>query len=152
MAMRASEGPSAEVLGTQGMSETYVSMKIREALAASQGSRPQAQRLLMAWALADEQLLRGLATPHLKGIVAAAIDRSTRGGAASAATTTVPRQAAPQKLTQAQLDAIVSRMGGSRVATQPPILNGAPPPRTDGTQRQAVSVRTLAAAFARRKG
>lgn len=137
------------------MSETYVSLKIREALVAANGSRAQAQRTLMAWALADEQLLRGLATPHLKGIVGAAIERASRAaghGDAAGGATPAQRKAAPQKLSQAQLDAIVSRMGGSRVVNQPPILNGAPPPRADGTQRQAVSVRTLAAAFSRRKG
>ncbi|MEE3625221.1 hypothetical protein UCD39_14695 [Nitrospirillum sp. BR 11752] len=141
------------------MSETYVSMKIREAMAQAQGSRAQAQRILMAWALADEQLMRGLCKPFLKGITGAAIERAYRGtGAApslapasAAAGTTARRAPAPQRLTQAQLDAIVARMGGTRLANQPPILNGAPPPKTDGTVKQAASVKALAAAFHRKK-
>ncbi|WP_049974346.1 hypothetical protein [Azospirillum sp. B4] len=141
------------------MSETYVSMKIREAMAQAQGSRAQAQRILMAWALADEQLMRGLCKPFLKGITGAAIERAARGGGAAPAlgtpgtapAGTARRPPAPQRLTPAQLDAIVSRMGGTRLATQPPILNGAPPPKAEGTVKQAASVKALAAAFHRKK-
>ncbi|MEC4591249.1 MULTISPECIES: hypothetical protein [Nitrospirillum] len=142
------------------MSETYVTMKIREAMAQAQGSRAQAQRILMAWALADEQLMRGLCKPFLKGITGAAIERAYRGGPtvpAMAPAAAVPsggtsrRAPAPQRLTQAQLDAIVARMGGTRLANQPPILNGAPPPKSEGTVKQAASVKALAAAFHRKK-
>ncbi|MEA1676149.1 hypothetical protein [Nitrospirillum sp. BR 11163] len=145
------------------MSETYVTMKIREAMAQAQGSRAQAQRILMAWALADEQLMRGLCKPFLKGITGAAIERAYRGGPALSSMTpaaapsggagggTSRRAPAPQRLTQAQLDAIVARMGGTRLANQPPILNGAPPPKSEGTVKQAASVKALAAAFHRKK-
>ncbi|MBB6254348.1 hypothetical protein [Nitrospirillum iridis] len=144
------------------MSETYVSMKIREAMAQAQGSRAQAQRILMAWALADEQLMRGLCKPFLKGITGAAIERVARGGGAApsmpaaagagaGAGGTARRAPPPQRLTPAQLDAIVARMGGSRLANAPPILNGAPPPKAEGTVKQAASVKALAAAFHRKK-
>jgi hypothetical protein len=147
------------------MSETYVTMKIREAMAQAQGSRAQAQRILMAWALADEQLMRGLCKPFLKGITGAAIERVARGGTAAPSMAAVGatgtgsapsggtsrRAPAPQRLTQAQLDAIVARMGGTRLSNQPPILNGAPPPKSEGTVKQAASVKALAAAFHRKK-
>ncbi|MDE1148043.1 MAG: hypothetical protein PW843_15690 [Azospirillaceae bacterium] len=144
------------------MSETYVTMKIREAMAQAQGRRAQAQRILMAWALSDEQLMMGLCKPYLKGITGAALDRATRGPGTPApamgsgtmgtgATGAVRRPPAPQRLTPAQLDAIVARMGGTRQADQPPILNGAPPPKAEGTVKQAASVKALAAAFHRKK-
>ncbi len=69
------------------MGNSYVDGKVREAVLAAKGSRTTAQRLLMAWAVEDPELLLGIAQPFLKAISAAAIERAVRpagGGARSA--------------------------------------------------------------------
>ncbi len=72
------------------MSNSYVDGKVREAIMAAKGSRATAQKLLMAWAAEDPELLRGIAQPFLKAIAAAAIERAARpvpsGGSARART------------------------------------------------------------------
>lgn len=60
------------------MSESYAATKIREALAAAEGSRARAHRLLLGWAVSDDRLLKGLVAPFLKAIVTAAIDKAAR--------------------------------------------------------------------------
>ncbi|BAI72789.1 hypothetical protein AZL_021510 [Azospirillum sp. B510] len=60
------------------MSNSYVDGKVREAILAAKGSRMTAQKLLMAWAVEDPDLLRGIAQPFLKAIAAAAIERAGR--------------------------------------------------------------------------
>jgi hypothetical protein len=128
------------------MIDAYVSRKVREALSAAGGSRAGAQRLLMQWAMADTDLLRGLCRPFLKAMAGSAVERATRGQAPVAAAP-APRRAQP--LPPEALDALIDRMG-SRLGMQPPILNGAPV-RAEGTPKQARAVRTLAAAFVHKK-
>lgn len=60
------------------MSNSYVDGKVREAILASKGSRALAQKILMTWAASDPELLRGMAQPFLKAIVAASIERAAR--------------------------------------------------------------------------
>ncbi|MBP2299561.1 hypothetical protein [Azospirillum picis] len=60
------------------MSSSYVDGKVREAIMAAKGSRTNAQKILMAWAVDDPDLLRGIAQPFLKAIAAAAIERAGR--------------------------------------------------------------------------
>lgn len=128
------------------MSDTYVTLKIREALKAAQGSRSQAQRVLIAWALDDEQLLRGLCKPFLKAIAGSAVDRVARGtgmtSAAPAPGQGVVRAARPQsgpkKLSPQMLDAIIARMGTG---------GGAAPPPAEDHSEQAGNLKALAAAF-----
>lgn len=60
------------------MSNSYVDGKVREAILAAKGSRMNAQKILMAWAVEDPDLLRGIAQPFLKAIAAAAIERAGR--------------------------------------------------------------------------
>lgn len=131
------------------MSDTYVTLKIREALKAAQGSRSQAQRVLIAWALDDEQLLRGLCKPFLKAIAGSAVDRVARGGSITTATP-APGQGVvksgrpstgPKKLSPQMLDAIISRMGAGGAG-------GAAP---DDGHEQADNLKALAAAFMQRK-
>lgn len=64
--------------GVRDMSNSYVDGKVREAIMAAKGSRANAQKLLMAWAVEDPDLLRGIAQPFLKAIAAAAIERAAR--------------------------------------------------------------------------
>lgn len=132
------------------MSDTYVTLKIREALKAAQGSRAQAQRVLIAWALDDEQLLRGLCKPFLKAIAGSAVDRVARGGGFTSASPApgqgVVRAArpgsGPKKLSPQMLDAIIARMGTGG--------GGATPAGDDGHE-QADNLKALAAAFTQRK-
>ncbi|MBF5094603.1 hypothetical protein F1643_09070 [Azospirillum sp. INR13] len=67
------------------MSNSYVDGKVREAILAAKGSRMNAQKILMAWAVEDPDLLRGIAQPFLKAIAAAAIERAGRPPSRSAA-------------------------------------------------------------------
>ncbi|MBK1837725.1 hypothetical protein JHL17_09890 [Azospirillum sp. YIM B02556] len=60
------------------MSNSYVDGKVREAILAAKGSRMNAQKILMGWAVEDPDLLRGIAQPFLKAIAAAAIERAGR--------------------------------------------------------------------------
>ena len=66
------------------MSNSYVDGKVREAILAAKGSRMNAQKILMAWAVEDPDLLRGIAQPFLKAIAAAAIERAGRPPSRSA--------------------------------------------------------------------
>ena len=150
------------------MSDTYVTMKVKEALKNGQGSRSQAMRLLVAMALTDEQLLRGLCKPYLPAICGGAVDRLARGQA-------LPQASAPQqrpgmaskppmkrKLTPQMLDAIVNRMGQPNADPNP---RRAPAERSEHEQlfgaefgdgdggdaaQQADSLKTLARAFKQR--
>ncbi|WP_114391826.1 hypothetical protein [Oleisolibacter albus] len=126
------------------MSETYVTLKIREALTVAQGSRSQAQRVLMAWALDDEQLLRGLCRPFLKAITGSAIARMAGSGAGGraappAAASPSPRSAGPKKLPPQMLDAIIARMGNPGASPAAPADEG----------DQAEALKSLAKAFKR---
>ncbi|MFV3073587.1 hypothetical protein [Niveispirillum fermenti] len=132
------------------MSDTYVTLKIREALKVAQGSRAQAQRVLITWALDDEQLLRGLCKPFLKAIAGSAVDRVARGGGAAAPVSPAPGQGiarsarpagGPKKLSPQMMDAIIARMG----------TGGTPPKPDDGAPDQADNLKALAAAFTQRK-
>lgn len=139
------------------MSDTYVTLKIREALKAAGGSRGQAQRILVAMALEDEQLLRGLAKPFLKAIAGSAIERVARDirPAATTRTASAPpptasgglRAAGSRRLSGAALDALVARMGQDDGA--------APLAKADSaaeiTPDQASAMKTLAAAFRTRR-
>lgn len=141
------------------MSDTYVTMKTKEALIAAQGSRAQAMRLLVAWALADEQLLRGLCKPFLPAIAGSAVDRMAKGKAATAAAP--PRTAsggarAPvkRKLDPKMLDAIINRMGQGP-APAAPASNGAASQLPDfddpADTHQADALKALAASFKPRR-
>lgn len=68
------------------MSNSYVDGKVREAILAAKGSRMNAQKILMAWAVEDPDLLRGIAQPFLKAIAAAAIERAGRPASSRPAT------------------------------------------------------------------
>lgn len=135
------------------MSDTYVTMKAKEALASAQGSRSQALRLLVAWALADEQLLRGLCKPFLPAIAGSAIERIARGTGAPAPApvrTAGAKPAAKRKLSPQVLDAIINRMGQPGAA--PMRLGNAPDaPGADEPPQQADAMKTLAAAFKQRR-
>lgn len=135
------------------MSDTYVTMKVREALAGAQGSRSQALRLLVAWALADEQLLRGLCKPFLPAIAGSAIERIARGTGAPASSpvrSTGAKSPTKRKLSPQVLDAIISRMGQSGPGPMQ-LGQGPDAPGADDPPHQADALKTLAAAFKQRR-
>jgi hypothetical protein len=51
---------------------------VREAIAASKGSRSMAQQLLLHWAEEDPKLLMGMAQPFMKAIITAAMQGEMR--------------------------------------------------------------------------
>ena len=132
------------------MNDLYLAAKVREAITAGKGSRTQAQRLLMAWAAADPNLLLALTKPYLKAIVGGAVQRASRGmHLVDDPPEPVAKAAAKAPPPAAALDALVERMG-ARFAMQPPILNGAPV-RAKGTAKQASAVKALATAYLHKK-
>jgi hypothetical protein len=122
------------------MTEDYVRAKIKEALAATGDNRHDAQRLLITWAVRDPTLLLGMAKPHLKAIAAALIEHTVRtkdeGGEGDSG---------PDHFSKNEIDDMIAgpapkdRRGSRNV----------PPPKI--TERQASTMRKLAAAFTRKK-
>jgi hypothetical protein len=97
------------------MSESYAASKIREAMAAAEGSRARAHRLLLGWATTDDRLLKGLAAPFLKAIVTAAVDKAARGS----------RSAAPtRELSPEALDRVLDQMARGQGASARPAAPG----------------------------
>jgi hypothetical protein len=110
------------------MSESYAASKIREALAAAEGSRARAHRLLLGWAVSDDRLLKGLVAPFLKAIVTAAIDKAARHSRAGAP------ELSPEALDRV-LDQMAARQAGPsrapaarRAALPPAAVPPAAPP------------------------
>lgn len=122
--------------GVRAMSNSYVDGKVREAIMAAKGSRANAQKLLMAWAVEDPDLLRGIAQPFLKAIAAAAIERAARppSNAASRprAGGAVAGGARPSAsgLSRDALENLLDRLGrdeeGAPAATSRPSATGKP--------------------------
>src|SRR5580658_8474653 len=83
------------------MTDDIVRTKIREALAVA-GNRHDAQKLLITWAVRDQQLLLGLTKPHLKAIVAGFIDHALREQSAG------DKDQGPDGFSQTAIDDIVS--------------------------------------------
>lgn len=55
------------------MSQEYAMSRVRDALEASGGNTPKAQRLLLSWIENDKTLLAGLVAPHMMGIITHAL-------------------------------------------------------------------------------
>ncbi|OYD85487.1 MULTISPECIES: hypothetical protein [Azospirillum] len=96
------------------MANSYVDGKVRDALVAAKGSRATAQKLLMAWAVEDPQLLLGISQPFLKAIAAAAVERGVRPSAPSRSAPAAPgrsRGPADSALSKEALADVLSRLG-----------------------------------------
>lgn len=96
------------------MANSYVDGKVRDALVAAKGSRATAQKLLMAWAVEDPQLLLGISQPFLKAIAAAAVERGARPSAPSRSAPAGQgrsRAAADSALSKEALADVLSRLG-----------------------------------------
>ncbi|MBP2312440.1 hypothetical protein [Azospirillum soli] len=96
------------------MGNSYVDGKVRDALVAAKGSRATAQKLLMAWAVEDPQLMLGIAQPFLKAISAAAVERGVRqlsGGGGRAQPATGGRSGGTGALSKEALAGVLDRLG-----------------------------------------
>ena len=125
------------------MTDDHVSLKVKEALAASGGSRHDAQKLLITWAVRDHALLLGMVKPHLKAIAASLIEHATRNKA-SASTS----DAGPDHFSKSTIEDVLSTSTVGRPNDKRKNRN-IPPPKS--TERQASTMRRLAAAFTRKK-
>ena len=116
------------------MSDDYINAKIAEALKATSGDKHDAQKLMITWAVRDQQLLLGLAKPHLKALVSARIDQASRSQ--------TKETAAEAKK---EMDALIS--GHTKGEKRGHIT--VPPPKT--SSHQASMMHKLAEAFKKRK-
>lgn len=140
------------------MTDSSVDGKVREALTAANGSRAVAQKILIAMAVKDPQLLLAMAQPFLQAIAAAAIERvlrrarsAPRAGRGGAGTGTLSREALAQVLDRMGRDDDEPSAGKpgtpARPATAPtPAAKAAPP----GASHEK-SMLAIAKAFAAKK-
>ncbi len=124
------------------MTDENVRAKIKEALAATDNNRHDAQKLLITWAVRDPQLLLGITKPHLKAIAAALIEHTMR------AKTEASTDAGPDHFPKTAIDDMIAEASGRRPPDKRRNRN-VPPPKS--TERQANTMRKLAAAFTRKK-
>jgi hypothetical protein len=124
------------------MTDDYVRTKIDEALAATGGNKHDAQKLLITWAVRDASLLLGMSKPHLKAIATGLIDHATRakGG-------TREKDSGPDQFSRTAIDDMVAEASGKRGGDKRTHRN-IPPPKS--TERQATTMRKLAAAFTKK--
>ncbi len=123
------------------MPDSLMRAKIKEALAATGQNRHDAHKLLITWAVRDPALLLAMTKPHLKAIATGHIDHYLRAGEAVGGD-----DASPEKLSRTAIDDIVS---SSRLPSDRRQNPAVPPPKS--TERQASTMRKLAAAFTKKK-
>jgi len=138
------------------MSGSYVDGKVREALAAANGSRALAQKILISMAAKDPQLLLAMAQPFLQAIAAAAIERVLRRARGNAQS----RGAGTGALSREALAQVLDRMGrdddeqpaGKPTAARPSAAAPAPGVKTapQGASHEK-SMLAIAKAFAAKK-
>ena len=123
------------------MPDSLMRAKIKEALAAAGQNRHDAHKLLITWAVRDPALLLAMTKPHLKAIATGHIDHYLRAGEVVSGEDT-----SPEKLSRSAIDDIVS---SSRLPSDRRQNPAVPPPKS--TERQASTMRKLAAAFTKKK-
>ena len=125
------------------MTDEYVRTKIHEALAATGDDKHDAQKLLITWAVRDPSLLLGMTKPHLKAIAAALVDHALRSKGDSK---TERGESGPDRFSKSEISDIITGASGPKDRRTP---RNIPPPKE--TERQASTMRKLAAAFTRKK-
>lgn len=123
------------------MTDDYVRAKIKEALAATDGDKHDAQKLLITWAVRDPSLLLGVTKPHLRAIVAALVEHALRTKGKED-----EEDSGPDRFSKGEIDSILA---GGRAPGDKRSHKNVPPPKS--TERQASAMRKLAAAFTRKK-
>jgi hypothetical protein len=126
------------------MTDDYVRLKVKEALNATDGDRHDAQKLLITWAVRDPALLLGVAKPHLKAIAAALIEHAAR---AKPSSSDGIEDEGPDSLSRTAIDDIVAQTAKNPFDKRK--KSNLPPPKS--TERQASTMRKLAAAFTKKR-
>jgi hypothetical protein len=124
------------------MPESLIRAKIKEALVATGHNRHDAHKLLLTWAVRDPALLLAMTKPHLKAIAAGHIDHFLRQ------TTDADSDEGAENFSRTAIDDIVAS-AGLRQSGDKRRNTVVPPPKS--TERQASTMRKLAAAFTRKK-
>lgn len=124
------------------MTDDHVRLKVKEALTSTGGNRHDAQKLLITWAVRDHALLLGIVKPHLKAIAAGLVEHALRskGGDGS--------DAGPDHISRSTIEDVLSTATVGRPSDKRKHRN-IPPPKS--TERQATTMRRIAAAFTRKK-
>ncbi len=123
------------------MPDSHLNNKIAEALQSTGGNKHDAQKLLITWAVRDPILLLAMAKPHLKAIAAALIDHAVRSKTAPVSTDN-----GPDNFSKSAIDDMISSASGRRMSDKR--TTRIPPPKS--TERQASTMRKLAAAFTKK--
>ena len=125
------------------MADSIVRAKIKEALIATGHNRHDAHKLLLTWAVRDPALLLSMTKPHLKAIAAGLVDHYVRQQSEKSGD-----DSGTDHPTRTAIDDIVAsatiRLPSDKRKNSP-----VPPPKS--TERQASTMRKLAAAFTRKK-
>ena len=124
------------------MPESLIRAKIKEALLAADNNQRDAYKILITWAVRDPTLLLEMTKPHLRAIAAGLVDHHVRhagGGSEESGSDTLSRTTIDDIITSAALN-----LPHDKRKTP-----GLPPPKS--TERQATTMRKLAAAFTRKK-
>ena len=124
------------------MSESLIRAKIKEALIAAGNNQRDATKLLITWAVRDPALLLEMTKPHLKAVAAGLVDHHVRHAGAGS------EESGPDSLSSATIDDIITS-AALRLPHDERKTRGLPPPKS--TERQATTMRKLAAAFTRKK-
>jgi hypothetical protein len=124
------------------MTTDYVQEKAALALQATAGDKDEAQKLLLSWAARDQALLLGLAKPHLKGMVAFALEQVTR--------IEIPAPMEPTPEDSAERRRALGAQAGLRRSASPAELQAETQNILD-PMRQADTWQAIAAAFKKKK-
>lgn len=119
------------------MTEDYISLKIKEAMAASGNVKADAQKLLITWAVRDQKLLIAFSKPHLKGIVAARMEHELRA----------VKKTGSAKATEFSPGDIDKMLAAKPLGERRKV--SVPPPKS--SQRQANVMKQLAEAFKKKR-
>ncbi|MER2520210.1 MAG: hypothetical protein ABTQ34_05925 [Bdellovibrionales bacterium] len=126
------------------MTDIDLQAKVREALDSTNGNRHDAQKLLIAWAVRDHQMLLNMTKQHLKAIATALIECAERPPVPANTS-----QQADSKLSQKALVGILADDSNDHLVQDKRRRANLPPPKT--TERQASAMRQLAEAYARKR-
>ncbi|MDR3423703.1 MAG: hypothetical protein P4M13_01305 [Alphaproteobacteria bacterium] len=125
------------------MPNSLIRAKIQEAFAAAGHNRHDAHKLLLTWALRDPALLLAMTKPHLKAIATGHIDHYVRELAEGG-----HEEGDSERLSRSTIEDIVAS-ASMRAPGDKRRSSAVPPPKS--TERQASTMRKLAAAFTRKK-
>ena len=124
------------------MPDSLIRAKIKEALIAAGNNQRDAHKLLITWAVRDPSLLLEMTKPHLKAIAAGLVDHHVRHASEGS------DEGGPDSISRSTIDDIISS-AAVRLPRDKRKAPGLPPPKS--TERQASTMRKLAAAFTRKK-